>query len=309
MNDKQNDPTNDNPIPFDEPVEPLNDNESEIDDTLVDDAEIESDNFVDSVEEDVDSLEDETTIADDDIQPSPSPDEMDVDAALAAVSQLTLLTEEEQADDLSLADDEFSSDDDTDDIEEDATVVEIVDEFEIPHNISMSRGQLASVLPAVTLIILGGWLTFTLTTTSTTPSAGLLFAVVLIGVGVIFLSQWLTSARWSRGNFFIGASILMIGGVQLYLSQVATNAMNSGWSLWIVAIGLALFGSGYLTLPRLPRLSIMGILTIVAGGIGYVLSSGAIAPEVVGFLGNLWIVGVVILGIMLIAPILRRRGE
>lgn len=173
----------------------------------------------------------------------------------------------------------------------------------------MTRGQLASVLPAVTLIILGGWLTFTLTTTSTTPSAGLLFAVVLIGVGVIFLSQWLTSERWSRGNFFIGASILMIGGVQLYLSQVATNAMNSGWSLWIVAIGLALFGSGYLTLPRLPRLSIMGILTIVAGGIGYVLSSGAIAPEVVGFLGNLWIVGVVILGVMLIAPILRRRGE
>jgi len=278
MNEQNSDPRDENPISVDEPIDTD-------DDSLVVD----------------DTTPDEDESIDESVEPSNPQDEMDVDAALAAVSQLTLLTDEAQEDDAPVDADYTPIADDEE------TVVEIVDEFEIPRDVTMRRGQLSSILPAVTLIILGGWLTFTLTTSSVAPSAGLLLSVVLIGIGVVFLSQWLTSARWSRGNFFVGTSILLIGGIQFYLSQV-TTAVTSGWALWIVAVGIALFGAGYLTLPRLPRLSIMGILTIVAGGIGYVLTSGAISTEVIGFISNLWIVGAVILGFMLIAPFLRRRG-
>lgn len=265
----------------------------------------EDDNLI--LDDDEAEIEQELNAVEDEM-PSSSimPDEVDVDAALAAVSQLTLMAEDEEIASDETENDDLSSDDTP---EDENTVVEIVDEFEIPRDITMARGQLASILPAVTLIILGGWLTFTLTTTNTIPSTGLILSVILIGIGVVFLSQWLNSSRWSRGNFFIGLSTLLIGGVQLYLSQVAPSAVTNGWTLWIIAIGLALFGTGYLTLPRLPRLSIMGILTIVTGGIGYVLTSGAISTEVIGFISNLWIVGAVILAIMLLSPFLRRRNR
>ncbi len=258
------------------------------------------------IDEEADQSSDISDIEEADESESVVPAEMDVDAALAAVSQLSLLTANED----DMTDDTVSTDTDSSPIQSESdSIIEIVDDFEIPQEITMTRGQLSSILPAVTLIILGGWLTFTLTTTDTIPSAGLLLSVVLIGIGVVFLSQWLNSSRWSGGNFFIGASTALIGGIQLYLSQVAPAALNNAWALWIVAIGLALFGAGYLALPRLPRLSIMGILIIIAGGIGYVLTSGAISAEVVGFIGNLWIVGAVILGVMLLAPLLRRRNQ
>ena len=260
-----------------------------------------------------DELESQANLSDDEQYARPSQyvrsDELDIDAALAAVSQLTLLTQ-----------------DDTDDAEEDIedgeyypvaedTIAEFTREphreatydFEQPRDLSMSRGQMASVIPALSLIILGGWLTFTLTTSTIQPSAGLLFAVVLIAVGAIFLSQWLTSARWSRGNFFFGSSALMIGGIQLYFSQVSPDTVSNGWSLWIVSLGIALFGTGYIAVPRLQRLSIMGFITIIAGAIGYILTSGTLDPSLITFVSNLWFVGVAIIVFMMVAPLIRRR--
>ena len=296
---------NTNPITDDDDNLITNETDDIDSDTILSES---SENDTSSIEidEDAEQNDDISDIEESDESESIMPAEMDVDAALAAVSQLSLLTDNED----DVTDDTVAMDTDNSSTQsEPDSIVEIVDDFEIPHEITMTRGQLSSILPAVTLIILGGWLTFTLTTTDAIPSAGLLLSVVLIGIGVVFLSQWLNSSRWSGGNFFIGASTGLIGGIQLYLSQVAPDALNNAWTLWIVAIGLALFGTGYLTLPRLPRLSIMGILIIVAGGIGYVLTSGAISAEVVGFISNLWIVGAVILGVMLLAPLLRRRNQ
>lgn len=282
MSENNTQPTQDDPI------------DKDIMDDVASD-EIESDDIEPSEPEDEESspTEDATT--------PHSTDELDIDAALAAVSQLSLLAEDEPDDDIVDAAyqpiDDQPEDSDTD----------LESNFELPRSLTMSRGQLASVIPALALIVIGGWLTFTLTTSNVVPSAGLLLAVVLIAIGVVFLSQWLSSARWSRGNFFIGISTLLIGGIQLYLTQVAPDTLNSGWSLWIVAVGIALFGAGYLTVPRLPRLSIMGLVVIVAGGIGYLLTSGTIEAPVINFLSNLWFVGVAIIVFMLVAPLIRRR--
>jgi len=243
------------------------------------------------------------------LTPLATADELDIDAALAAVSQLTLLVQQEPDED----GDDFVDDDD-EVVSEDAIQEfsrepqsDVRFEFEQPRELSMVRGQMASVIPALSLIILGGWLTFALTTSTIQPTAGLVFGVVLVAVGAVFLSQWLTSARWSRGNFFFGSSALLIGGIHLYFSQVSPDAVSNSWSLWIVALGIALFGAGYVAVPRLPRLGIMGFLTIITGAIGYILTSGTLDPSVIQFISNLWFVGVAIIIFMMIAPLIRRR--
>jgi hypothetical protein len=308
MSEQEIDPTDDDIIEDDE-NDVGEDNEDDIEDEVIED----NIDDLDSVDNDDDEVEimSQSDASDNEVEvtsPLATSDELDIDAALAAVSQLTLLTQDEPD-----ATDEISDyHDDSDEVieefhRESSPEPEFTVEFEQPRDLSMSRGQLASVIPALTLIILGGWLTFTFTTSDTALTVGLLFPVVLIAIGVIFLSQWLTSARWSRGNFFFGSSALLIGGVQLYLSQVTPDIANNGWSLWVVALGVAMFGTGYIALPRLPRLSIMGFLTIIAGAIGYILTSGTLDPSVIKFIGNLWFVGVAIIVFMMIAPMIRRR--
>jgi hypothetical protein len=275
-----------------------------------DDDIIESDETTNVVEDAIETHSEnlEATDEADSVLQTSTSDEMDIDAALAAVSQLTLLTQDEPDEDL--VDDDYQplpEDSITEDIIEPDPQLEFGFEFEQPRDLSMSRGQLASVIPALTLIILGGWFTLILTTSDIPPTAGLLFSVSLIAIGAIFLSQWLTSARWSRGNFFFGSSSLLIGGIQLYVTQASPATVNNGWSLWIIALGIALLGAGYIAVPRLPRLVIMGLLTIIAGGIGYILTSGVIDPSVIKFVSNLWFVGVVILVFMIVAPLIRRR--
>ncbi len=290
--------------------------ESELDVDSTDDGDIESeletsDEPMDDLESGIE-IEDKKSEAEHDfydelpIPQEATADELDIDAALAAVSQLTLLTQDEPIDYSDESDYEPATEDTIQEFTRD-TQSDYIVEFEQPRDLSMSRGQMASVIPALTLIILGGWLTFTLTTSNTPPSTGLLFSVILIAVGAIFLSQWLTSARWSRGNFFFGSSLLLIGGLQLYFSQVSPDMLYNGWTLWIVALGIALFGTGYIAVPRLPRLAIMGFVTIVAGAIGYVLTSGTLDPTLITFVSNLWFVGVAILVFLMIAPLLRRR--
>jgi len=298
----------------------VDDNEAEIESELgiVDDAEFDTVDGNDAdYEVEIDTVDDnglETEystadeLIDEPILQRGTADELDIDAALAAVSQLTLLTQDEPIDYSDESDYEPEPEDTIQEFtRESEPEPHYVAEFEQPRELSMSRGQMASVIPALTLIILGGWLTFTLTTSDTPPPTGLLFSVVLIAVGAIFLSQWLTSARWSRGNFFFGTSILLIGGLQFYFSQISPDTLNNGWALWIVALGIALFSTGYIAVPRLPRLAIMGFVTMVAGAIGYVLTSGTLDPTVITFVSNLWFVGVAIIIFMMIAPLLRRR--
>lgn len=284
--------------------------DDEADDDLVDAGENdEYDNSGDMDDEEYEDEDDYDAFSEIPIMsPANSPDVMDIDAALAAVSQLNLLTQDEvedgDIDDAGYRD--LAQGDQIQPFQRDSEPAQYV-EFVQPREMSMSRGQLASVIPALVLIVLGGWLTFTLTTSGQAPSAGLLMPILMIAGGVVFLSQWLTSERWARGSFFFGSVLILIGAVQLYLGQVNPMDASNGWALWIVAIGLALFVTGLLTQPKLPRLSIMGVLVIVAGAIGYAITSGLIPAEVTGLVSNFWMLGAVIAVILLLAPLLRRR--
>jgi uncharacterized membrane protein len=217
------------------------------------------------------------------------PNAVDVDAALAAVSQLTTMTGDD------------SSHDNTP--ETPTTVI-----FETPKHISMQRKQLASLVPAVTLILIGGWLTFTLTTTHTLPASEQLRAVGFIALGVVLLSQWLNTSRWSRGNFFVGLSALLFGGVQILQAQFAPIAAVNNEIIWSVIIGIALLSTGYLARPRQHQLGVMGILAIVVGGVGYLLTSNIITPEFMDTIGNLWLLPVPILGALFILSFVRQRN-
>lgn len=217
------------------------------------------------------------------------PDAVDIDAALAAVSQLGTVTGDD------------ASPHDTPETHSSVT-------FETPKHISMQRKQIASLVPAFTLILIGGWLTFTLTTTHTLPTSDQLLSGGLIAVGLVLLSQWVNTSRWSRGNFFIGLSALLLGSLQILQAQFAPIAMVNDGVVWSIIIGIALLSTGYLARPRQYQLGVMGIVAVVAGGVGYLLTSNIINPEFMDTIGNLWLVPVPILGALLILSFVRRRN-
>ena len=79
----------------------------------------------------------------------------------------------------------------------------------MPPLTTLKRGQLGSVVPALLLIGLGAWLT--LTTTSGTPPDPLLVAAVVVGgIVVSLLAQWLGTGRWSRGALFFALLLLLV---------------------------------------------------------------------------------------------------
>lgn len=264
--------------------------------------------------EDIDELEDD--LADEDMDTPQveqyigaypiTDDAMDIDAALAAISQLDFLTQadEEVLDDYPESDEEEAE---YSEIQPFTRADVVYGDFAQPEALRMVRGQLASVVPALVLITLGGWLTFTLTTASQMPSMSDILPVILIAGGGIFLSQWLTSKGWTRGSFFLGLLLVLIGAIQLFVSQSSALTMQSVWTFWLGAIGISLFATGYLSYPRLPRMSIMGILVIIAGGIAYVLSAGMLDASFINSLSNFWIIAVLVLIFLVFAPLIRRR--
>ena len=99
-------------------------------------------------------------------------DGLDIEAALAAVSTLSdVMAEQEAAELARIARIEAEA---QAKVERQARMENPERFFSVPPLTTLKRGQLASIIPAVWLIGLGAWLTFTMTSTHTSPDTSLL---------------------------------------------------------------------------------------------------------------------------------------
>jgi hypothetical protein len=175
-----------------------------------------------------------------------------------------------------------------------------------PPLLSIQRGQLTSVVPALLLIAVGAWLTFAF---ATAPPDPLTIGMVLVGsVGVLLLNQWLVSGRWAQGALFNGLALLLTVGT-LYLLTRTDGPGSAGWPLLITSVGAAALLSGLLS--RQPgRLQMAaGIVIIAAGAAGYAVTSGALTtPEAI--ITNAGPIFLVVVVVLILLPMLftRRRG-
>ena len=217
----------------------------------------------------------------------------DIDAALAAVASLSEMMPEREAEALVRADARQGK-------------PTFVPEMKMPPLTTLKRGQLGSLVPALLLIGLGAWLT--LTTTSGTPPNPLLVIVVVIG-GIVLslLAQWLGTGRWSRGALFFALLVLLIAGVVVFSVQPKGLDLLRGWPLLIVALGLAMMLSGLLARPVSGRLLLPGFLIVLSGAVGLTVTLNLIPTNLLSIATPLAPVMLVIVLILWMLPLLFRR--
>lgn len=244
-------------------------------------------------------------------------EDFDVEGALAAVASLHELA----------APDEIEAvDDDVPDIEEFERIGSDEDElaqesetaldaiepntydsiFPRPPVSVLHRGQLASIIPAILLIGIGGYLAFLMMGTQEALNPATIAPIAIGGFAVILLAQWISSARWAMGSFFIAALILLIGGTAAYLVLPNNLSLAQGWPLLFTAAGTA-FVISDLFVPSGRRLWLVGLILAISGLAGTVATSNLLGEGVQQVIGTLWPVAIIIILVLLIAPVLRRQ--
>ncbi len=219
----------------------------------------------------------------------------DIDAALAAVASFSEQTPEGEADAQAEA----------------ARIAPaFVPELALPPLMTLKRGQLGSVVPALLLIGIGAWLTL-LTTTGTQPDPLLVALVIGGGIVLSLLAQWLGTRRWSRGVLFFALVALLLGGAVAGINAVSQQSgginLMQGYPLLIVALGLAFVLDGILARPASARVITPGVLLMVAGGVGLAVTLNVLPASVLTFAAPLLPVVLVIVAVLLLLPLIFRR--
>jgi hypothetical protein len=229
--------------------------------------------------------------------PSPLDEEWlpgDIDAALAAVASLSEMMPEREAEAQARAD---------------ATqgAPTFVPEMPMPPLGTLKRGQPGSIVPALLLIGIGGWLTLT-TTSGASPDPLVIAGVIGGGIMLTLLAQWIGTGRWSRGTLFFGLLVLLAAGVIAFSLQPNGIDMVRGYPLLMVALGVALVLAGFLARPANPRLIVPGALAVLAGVVGLAVTLGLLPNSVLTFAAPLTpvVIGVVVV-IGLLPLVFRRR--
>lgn len=240
-----------------------------------------------------------------DAMPATVTDGLDIEAALAAVSSLSdMVAEQEAAEQARLAQIEADAQAAA---ERQARIEHPERFFPVPPMLVSRRGQLDSLVPAVMLIAAGAWLTFTLTTAGSLPSADLLLALVVGSLGVTFIARWLTSGRWGSGVLFFGLSLVLAAGVIVFLGQPGALGWGTGWPLLVGAVGAAMLLTTILARPRETRLLLPAIVLMVASGVGLVVTLGMIPTDLLSLTAAYWPVPLVVLAVLLILPVVIRQ--
>jgi hypothetical protein len=210
-----------------------------------------------------------TNSSQDDLQTpfgAPTPDdEANVDLAIAALGSLATLTEETER---------TADGDDAEEALAPALEAEVAPELAsapallLPPLSALERGQSGSVVPALALMGVGAFLTFMLTTSDTPPDPLALLTLGIALVGITLLSYWVSSGRWSAGNFFFGTFCLLCAAVFMLTTQLGLLALPQAYPLFLSALGLAVAFTGWLTPLTGKRLSALGITLALGGLVG-----------------------------------------
>jgi hypothetical protein len=228
------------------------------------------------------------------------PFDFDIDAALASVASLSDVIaqqEAQEAADLAREEAELQA-------AEEAARRRSEHYFPHPPLMIMSRGKLASVVPALLLVGIGAWLTFA-ATTSTPPDTSIILAVVVGGVGISLIAEWLSSERWGRGSLFMGLALLLLGGVTFYLVNQFNPA--EGWPLLIAAVGVAAGIAGGLAHPRDRQQMMAGMLGIGAGAAGMVVTMGMLSEDITNTAQTIGPPALLVLFVVALIPVILKR--
>jgi hypothetical protein len=235
----------------------------------------------------------------------PPVDDLDVEGALAAVASLSdMLAEQEAVEQARIA-------------QAEAEVKEAADRqarlehperfFPMPPPMTLHRGQLPSVVPALLLIGIGAWLTFAITTSPTPPDAGLIAAVAASGIALTLVVRWLSSWRWARGTLFFALLLLLAGITTVYLLQPASLGLMRGWPLLLIAVGAAFLLAGFLAQPVDRRLLLPAILFFAAGLAATAVTIGLIDSTILALAGSLWPVVALLVAVIFLLPMVFRQ--
>jgi hypothetical protein len=252
-------------------------------------------------DESVSAIEVDELLTDIDV---PVTDGMDIEAALAAVSTLSdMLAEQEAAEQARIAQIEAEAQAAA---ERQARLEHPEQFYPVPPMSTLHRGQMASVIPALLLIGIGAWLTFSFTTKAP-PDASLIAAITLGGIGLALLVRWLGSGRWSGGSLFWGLSFLFSAGLLFFLLSSPSPGLLQGWPLLLVGIGVAAALTGFLAFPRNRRLLLSGLGLIVAGIAGSIITMNILSSDFVNAAASLWPVALIAVVIIWLLPVIFRQ--
>jgi hypothetical protein len=172
----------------------------------------------------------------------------------------------------------------------------------------LRRGRLGSLVPALVLIALGAWLTLT-TTAGTPPDPALVAGAAVGGLVLTLLAQWIATGRWGRGYLFFALLIVLLAGILVFSTQPGGLSLVRGWPLLVIAVGLAVILSGLLSRPVYRRLLQPGLLLVIAGLLGMIVTNNVL-PQRLLTTAALWapVVAVVVAVLWLLPLVFRRRG-
>lgn len=234
-------------------------------------------------------------------------DGLDIEAALAAVSTLSdVIAEQEAVEQARVARIEAEA---LAKAEHQARLEHPERFFAVPPLTGLKRGQLASVIPALWLIGLGAWLTFTLATTHTAPDPVWVGVVIALGIGLSLITRWLASHRWAHGSLFFGLLSLLWGGLFFYVNQPGAFGFAATWPLFVVACGLAMVLTRLLTPSAQSRLMLPGLILIMAGIAGAVITMGLLPDNLTFMAASLWPVALVIMVAIWVFPLVFRQRQ
>jgi hypothetical protein len=237
----------------------------------------------------------------------PPVDDMDIEGALAAVASLSdMLAEQEAAEQARIAHAEAEAKEMAD---RQARLEHPELFFPMPSPMTLYRGQIASVVPALLLIATGVWLTFAFTTSPTQPDPGLTAAIAAGGIAITLLVRWLSSGRWARGTLFFALLLLLTGTTTAYLLQPASVGFMQGWPLFLIAIGGALLLTGFIAQPVDRRLLLPAILLFVAGLAAMSVTLNLLDDSILTVLGSLWPIVLVLVAAILLLPMVFRQRQ
>jgi hypothetical protein len=251
--------------------------------------------------------------------PPSSVQPLDIEAALAAVASLdAVMTEHEAAEQAALRNRQEAEAarlraereaEETAAREESERIRRVTPVLHSPPPLTLRRGQLASVVPALALMGIGGWLIIGLTTPGALPiNPPLVAGVAAAALVLVLLAQWLSFGRWQRGTLFLA---LAAGGcaVVLYgMTQPGGLLPGRAWPLFIVALGGAFLLAGLFSRPFERRVLLPGILLLAGGGVGLAASAGLLPDSFLRTAAQAWPVVVALLVLLWVLPLVRRRG-
>ena len=176
----------------------------------------------------------------------------------------------------------------------------------MPRPLTVRRGQLTALIPALILIGLGAW--WTVANVTGAPVDPLLVGAVLAG-GLVFTFAvtWLVNGRWPRGLLLIVVlALFAAGGGALILNAGPGNAL-AAYPLLLSALGIAILLAGLLGRPRERSWLGAAIVFIAAGIVGYLVVNGAVPAGILSAATAYWFVPAVLLLILVALPLFVRR--